>query len=484
MRRRTDLALAAAAMLSLALGAPAAAKKKPLPCKPDATARFVQTDRPIITGATTVGDALTIAGTTVSIGAACPSAPVKLKAKKGSTLVTAKWRSCTGLTGKVKLRAQLAAPGCNRLVGTLKAKKFTATISAGLSTCGDGVLDAAVEQCDGTGCGEGQDCGPDCTCGTATTTSTTSTTSTSLPCCGAERITMASEAGGTLTVANLVPFPLPAGIVAILDSGPTVVGRPECRHDVVIPPGGFVVPKFDVPFLVGPGYCTEITNLGCESGNGLGGGALWDGGADPDLALTNVTQRGDTSDGTCNPPGQQCDVALGTGAGSNDLGDIDITRAPSRSTGLRSTVDIRLRARIWDDSICDPNPDHTPGCCATATYDGDDVDELISEFTLTLSPTTDVAMSEFADKNGDECSASREQAAPDHGLQTAIGAPPTGPCCVVGQRATIVAASVAFSGLEPLNDLGLQLALPMRIDTCAPFPGTATCTVTTDPCLR
>jgi hypothetical protein len=293
---------------------------------------------------------------------------------------------------------------------------------------------------------------------------------------------MKSDTGGTLTVANLVSFPLPAGIVAVLDSGPTVVGRPECRHDVVVPPGGFVVPKFGVPFLEGPGYCTEITNLGCESGNGLGAGALWDGGADPDLALTSVTQRGDTSDGVCNLAGQLCDVSVGTGAGSNVLGDIDITRAPSRSSGLRSTVDIRLRARIWDDSGCEPNND--PACCGTAIYDEDEDDELISEFTLTLSPTTDVAMSEFADKNGDGCSATRESPAPDHALRTLIGTPPAGPCCVTGQRATVVAAGVAFSGLEALNDLAYQVALPMRVDTCAAFPGTATCTVTTDPCLR
>jgi hypothetical protein len=468
-------------MLSLALAAPAAAKKKPLPCTPAATARFVQGDRPIITGATTAADALTIAGTTVSIGSACSAAPVKLKAKKGFTLVTAKWRSCTGLRGKVKLRAQLAAPGCNRLVGTLKAKKFTATIAAGLSACGDGVLDPGVEQCDGTGCGEGQDCAPDCTCGTATTTSTTSTTSTSLPCCGAERITMTSGPG-TLAVANLAPFPLPAGIVAILDSGPTLVGRPECRHDVVVPPGGFVVPKFDVPFPEGPsGYCSEVTTLGCESGAGEGAGTLWDSGADAGLALTNVTQRGDTSDGVCNVAGQLCDVSVGFGAGSNTFGDVDITYAGSRTLGVRSTFDIRLHTVLWEDSACNPNT--TPGCCGTATFDGDDVDELISEFDVTLSPTTDVAMSEFVDKNGDSCRAARETAAPDHDLRSLVGAPLPGPCCIEGQGATLVSAAVAFSGLEPLNDLALQLVLPMTVSDCA-APGAATCTVTTDPCLR
>ena len=486
MRRRPELALAltAFAALALMLALPASAKKaKPLPCTPPANARFVQAGRPIIAGQTTTADAVSIAGTTVSIGSACTSAPVKLQPKKGFTLVTAKWAPCGGLKGKVKLNAKLNAPGCDRLVGTVRAKKFTGAISATLSRCGDGIPDAGGgEQCDGGGCSEGEGCQDDCTCATVTTTSTstsTSTTSTTIPCCAAERMTLTSGAG-SITIASLVPFPFPAGIVTVLDSGPTVVGRPECRHDVVVPPGGFAVPVFDVPYPTGRGYCTSIANRGCESGTGLGAGALWDGGGDAGRALSNVTQRGDTSDGVCNPAGQICDVTEGTGAGSNVLGDVDITREASRSSGLRGTLDIPLRSFTWEDSDCDPNV--TPGCCGAATFDEIAGDLVITSFDFILSPTTDVAMSEFVDKNGDGCRAARESPAPDHNLRSLVGMPLPGPCCALSQRGTIVAGGVAFSGLEPLNDLAFQLVMPVTVSGCGPLGAPADCTVTTDAC--
>src|SRR5262249_52886610 len=79
---------------------------------------------------------------------------------------------------------------------------------------------------------------------TTTSTSTTSTTSTTLPCggvgcCGPERISLVSTVG-TLRVDNLAPFPVPMGVVTTMDTGPALGAPTECRHDAVIPAGGFV----------------------------------------------------------------------------------------------------------------------------------------------------------------------------------------------------------------------------------------------------
>jgi hypothetical protein len=474
--------IALAALVVLGLAAPGLAKK-PLPCPAPPRALFVSPGTSLVTGATTPSDALLLGGTRISIGSTCPPVSATLKAKKGFTAVTAKWKAC-GSAKKVMLKAQLAPP-CSLLSGTLKTKspKGTSSFQAKLSACGDGVVDPGnAEECDGSPCQSGRACLDDCTCETTSTTTTstvttTTATSTTLPCCGAERITLTSGPG-TLQLADFDPFPFPAGIVTTLDSSAPVVGRPECRHAVVIPPDGFQVPNFDVPALR---YCSLVQNLHCESGNGEGAGALWDGSGDPGLALTNVTKVGDTLDGTCNPAGQVCGFGVGQ-AGTNTLGDIDVTRTASASRGVRSAVDIRLHSITWRDANCDPFM--TPGCCASAQFGDDALDQAVTEFDFILTPTTDVATGAFVDKNGDGCSrAGRGFDGPHDGPKTLTGTPAAGPCCTVGQATTIVSVGIAFSGMTPLFDLGFSVTTPNTVTACG-VPGTATCTVTTDPCMQ
>jgi hypothetical protein len=266
--------------------------------------------------------------------------------------------------------------------------------------------------------------------------------------------------------------------VTVLDTSLPLAGRPECRHDVVVPANGFRVPIFDVPFLNG-GSCSAVTPLPCESGTGEGAGALWDGAGDAGLARTDVAKVGDTSDGTCNPAGQLCGI---TGAGANTLGDVDVTRTPSASAGIRSTLDLHVRSITWTDESC--NPVASPGCCASAVFGDDVLDELITEFDVVLTPTTDRATGAFVDKNGDGCKfAGRGFDVPQDGPVTATGIPAPGPCCAVGQSTTVVAVGIAFSGGEPLNDLGFRIVMPNLVTSCG-APSPATCTVSTDSCLQ
>jgi len=256
----------------------------------------------------------------------------------------------------------------------------------------------------------------------------------------------------------------------------------ECRHDVVLPPGGFFVPHFDIPAL---NYCSEIIDLHCESGTGDGAGALWDGNGTAGLALTNVSKVGDTSDGVCNPPGQPCTTAAG-GAGANTLGDVDETASAAPGGGVRSLLDIRARSRTWSDSVCGPATN--PGCCVTSNYGDDTVangELLITLFDFVLSPTTNVATGAFVDKNGDACAraGSGFNNPGPNGPKSLTGSPATGPCCVPGQATKVVAVGIGFSGGGPLFDLGFQSIIPNTVAACG-TPGTATCTVTTDSCLR
>src|SRR5262249_33905633 len=143
--------------------------------------------------------------------------------------------------------------------------------------------------------------GTPCKTTSTTTTSTTSTTSTSLGpcvpapsgdgCCGAEQIMLISSAG-TLQVDNLPPFPFPTGVTTTMNSGPACAASgasPTCRHEVIVPAGGFAVPNFDIPAL---NYCSSVIDRHCESGTGEGAGQLWDGHA-PVGALTNITKNAD-----------------------------------------------------------------------------------------------------------------------------------------------------------------------------------------------
>jgi hypothetical protein len=308
------------------------------------------------------------------------------------------------------------------------------------------------------------------------------TTTTTLPpptdCCGGERITLLSGPG-TLQVDNLPPFGFPAGVQTTLDVGAAVAGLPECRHDVIVPAGGFVAPQFEFGNL---NYCTAVTVLGCESGGADGRGTLWDAAGAAGLALTDLTKAADTSDGVCNPPGQPCATAAG-GAGANTLGQVVTTRTASASTGVRTTFDLHVRVRTWSDNVCSPS--YTIGCCSTATYDPM-VDIDIFLFDFILSPTTDTATGLFTDMNGDGClraGAGFDSSPPgNNGPKSHTGSPAPGPCCTAGQSMRMVAVSPVFSGGPPLFDLGFWADIPSTVASCG-VPASGSCVLTTDPCL-
>jgi PKD domain/Bacterial Ig-like domain len=134
-------------------------KPKPTPC----VGTYVIADGPIV-GA--VSPDTVILGATAATGSGCPAAPVKLKATKKATLVTAKWSNCTGITGKASLKGKITG-GCATFRGVFRAKKskLRRNLTASRSTCGDGILDTTVETCEAqNGCAVGQFCRSNCTC--------------------------------------------------------------------------------------------------------------------------------------------------------------------------------------------------------------------------------------------------------------------------------------------------------------------------------
>ena len=114
-------AAAAAALLTLVLSGESSARR-PAPC-PDGT--FLADGKALVTGeAAPVTARIAIAAPTIAIAGVCPD-PVRvhLVAGRKLTRVSASWRSCPSLAGRVTLKARIAAPACDTLVGTLIAKR-------------------------------------------------------------------------------------------------------------------------------------------------------------------------------------------------------------------------------------------------------------------------------------------------------------------------------------------------------------------------
>lgn len=302
---------------------------------------------------------------------------------------------------------------------------------------------------------------------TTTSTSSSSTTSTSLPggCCGPQQV-FTTSAPGNLTVGLLAPFPFPAGIHAIVNVAPPDL---SCRHDAIVPDGGFDVPPFCIPAL---GATSVFATTGCASGSSDGLGVIWDGGATCAAVQANITKVGDTSDGVCNPAGQPCNSQPG-GAGANALGVVDVERSGPCviAGGVHAQLDIPARSTTWlsPNGCPDPDGEYTPV-----------TDTLLSEFNFILSPTTDYARSSFVDKNNDGCSFVGSGPV---GPVTLAGFPIPGPCCQVGQQGILVSAGVAFSGESTLFDILFTSTVPITVSSCNQWPGGAACTLTNDPCL-
>jgi hypothetical protein len=489
----------------------------------------------------------------VSIEKGCAPTRSKVKCSKKGVAVMVRWRSCPA--GWKRLTARMAGPDAETLVGRLhRGRGRPQPLTASRSRCGDGVLDAQRgEECDGsdlggatcdraceTGgtvvcspdcrvdhtacwcCGNGRlDPGEECdgvqACPASGFCEECRCAPCDLPaasegCCGPERITLVSTAG-TLQVDNLAAFPFPAGVATTMDVGAACSG---CRHDVVVPAGGFFVPNFDLPAL---NFCSSVTPTGCQTGEGLGAGTLWDGGAPVGTARTNVTKSADTADGVCDPtpivkgtcgagpkaglacvtnddcPGAACNgtnCATVGGVGANTLGDVDSSLSLSASAGVRSALDIKVHSLTWSDITCQPATN--PGCCPGSTYDPSEGDLLITEFDFILSPTTDVATGAFVGKNVDggamggcrRAGSGFDNIPPGlDGPKSLTGTPALGPCCEVGQATTVVSVGVGFSGAGPLFDLGFKSLIPNTVAACGAYPADPqTCVVTTDPCLQ
>jgi hypothetical protein len=56
-----------------------------------------------------------------------------------------------------------------------------------------------------------------------------------------------------------------------------------------------------------------------------------------------------------------------------------------------------------------------------------------------------------------------------------------GPCCMVGQLATLTTVGEAFSNSFPLYDLGFMNVIPSSVQSCGPVHPD-TCVVSTDSC--
>src|SRR5262245_26244868 len=65
----------------------------------------------------------------VSVFSGCDPTTVKLKGTRRGTKLKAKWRSCPGISGRVKLKARID-PSCTSMTGRVRARKLKRKFSA------------------------------------------------------------------------------------------------------------------------------------------------------------------------------------------------------------------------------------------------------------------------------------------------------------------------------------------------------------------
>jgi hypothetical protein len=340
--------------------------------------------------------------------------------------------------------------------------------SGTLRLCGD--VDPATKN--QAGLVKGKDAGAPGSCPGASTTTTsststsTSTTTSTTGCCGAEQIVLVSTPG-TLAVSTLPAFPFPSGVLTTINAGPPDA---NCKHDVIVPTGGFSVPTFCIPAL---GFTSDVLYTGCTGGTADGRGTLWDGAAPaslPDCPDSDIAKTGDTSAPPCGTIGLGCNTSAG-GAGFDNVGDVDTTRGDGACNGpsaVHVMLDLPGLSITWNDG---------DGFCpdADGIYDPN-TDTLVTQFSFILSPTTGTATGVFADKNGDACAKAGNGPT---GPVTASGTPAPGPCCQVGQTNTVAAVGIAFSGGAPLYDLIFRSIIPAGVQACNPWPGAGSCVIDT-----
>ncbi|HJQ84250.1 MAG TPA: hypothetical protein VKA21_09255 [Candidatus Binatia bacterium] len=115
---RAGRRLAGGAIGVLLLAAGASAQ----PCPPG---RWVVPGATLIAGVGgPVNDSIEIVESDITIGSGgCPTKKARIKGKKKFTTVAATFTKCTGIKGKVVLKAKIASPACDTMTGTVTAKK-------------------------------------------------------------------------------------------------------------------------------------------------------------------------------------------------------------------------------------------------------------------------------------------------------------------------------------------------------------------------
>lgn len=282
-------------------------------------------------------------------------------------------------------------------------------------------------------------------------------------CCDPVQLVMTGLGGGTVQLGGLAESSFPLGTVAVVDVGPAA--DTECAHEIVVPPDGFAVPTFCVAGI----YSADVVPRGCPVGAGEGTGTAWDGYAC--CADADVSKVVDTSHPDCDPA-TTCDTDPATGAGANSLGKIVTTRGDGvcDSVGnFHAVADIPVTGIAWQSASgqCpDPDDAFTPG-----------TDTLVGQADFLLTLTTGKSTSDFVDDNEDGCSlvglgpASAEE----------TGTPSPGPCYRVGDTLTLVGTGPVLSAVDGLNDMLFRISSPLTISAINPWPGTAACTLTSDP---
>ena len=144
MRGLVKLAVVVAVVLSAVVSARDVDAAKPPLCP---SGRFAVTDAQLVAEGL---DLIVLENKTITIGSVCTASRAKLRRAKVGTRVTVKFKknACPGAAGKVRLKA-LITDACKTFTGTLKIKGVPTNFTATESKCGDGVVDAGLnEECE------------------------------------------------------------------------------------------------------------------------------------------------------------------------------------------------------------------------------------------------------------------------------------------------------------------------------------------------
>jgi hypothetical protein len=231
--------LAALAMLLFVWWGDTAWCARPAPCP---GGRFLVSDGSLIVGDSTPNGVVVIQGSDVAIGQSCTPQRAHLHASRTGTRLNAIWRRCTGIAGRVRLRAHFDT-SCTTMRGRVAVAHRRRSFSATRSRCGDGVVDVGGgEQCDrGIGCPADNLCSA-CLCEPIPTTTIPVTTTTLQP-----PISFAAQVQPIFTQHCALPLchgvgPIPPRLNLDLDPGSSYdslvyVTSNECQEYELVVPG-------------------------------------------------------------------------------------------------------------------------------------------------------------------------------------------------------------------------------------------------------